>query len=385
MKMLDMRRNETPGILITFCGLDGCGKSTMMQRAIADLEKEYEVFVTKQPTNAVRNSEIFRTYMDSPEHDAFDYRSLSLLAASDRLQHVNKVIEPEMKQGKIVLSDRYFYSCLSNLRARGFEWDEWIYEIAQAVIKPDLAFFFDVPVAEAVARVRKRPEEKDRYIDMELQHKLRQEYVDICKTNGGILISTLQSEEECYRIVKKEIQNFIKRKQSGEEGTGEQTNCNLIKNVPNEGHGWHSNFNEECSFELMSDKSAVVLQSKKESNLRRGVTQDIRSHDPTCFYHLCCDLKVQASCLSENGEMPCGAYIAVYNVLTKETKRTQRYTLPTEEYVHLDLPFLMIDQKAIYRIGLYVDGICTAEFSNVQLKKGTQHGFVLEEDDEWMF
>ena len=209
MKRLNMRKNETPGFLVTFCGLDGCGKTTMMKRLIADLEKEHDVFVTKQPTNAVRNSEIFRTYMDCPNHDAFDYRSLSLLAASDRLQHVNKVIEPEMKQSKIVLSDRYFYSCLSNLRARGFEDDEWIYEIAESVIKPDIAFFFDVSVEEAVARVHRRPEEKDRYIDMELQYKLRKEYVDICTANGGILISTMQPEDECYDIVKNAVKEML--------------------------------------------------------------------------------------------------------------------------------------------------------------------------------
>lgn len=209
MRKLDMRKNETPGLLITFCGLDGCGKTTMIQKLISDLESEHDIFVTKQPTNAVRNSAIFRTYMDSPDHDAFDYRSLSLLAASDRLQHVNKVIEPEMKKGKIVLSDRYFYSCLANLRARGFEQDEWIYEISQSVIKPDVAFFFDVPVEEAVARVRNRPEEKNRFIDIALQHKLRKEYLDICEANGGIIISTLQSEDECYKILKQNIGKVI--------------------------------------------------------------------------------------------------------------------------------------------------------------------------------
>lgn len=209
MKKLNMRKNETDGFLITFCGLDGCGKTTMMKRLISDLEKEHKIFVTKQPTNAVRNSEIFRTYMDCPDHDAFDYRSLSLLAASDRLQHVNKIIEPAMRNGQIVLSDRYFYSCLANLRARGFERDKWIYEIASSIIKPDIAFFFDVPVEEAVRRVRLRPEEKDRYIDMDLQYKLRKEYIDICNSNKGILISTLKSEDECYEIVKNAVKEML--------------------------------------------------------------------------------------------------------------------------------------------------------------------------------
>lgn len=210
MKKLNMQKNELSGHLISFCGLDGCGKTTMMNRLISDLEGNHDIFITKQPTNQVRESQIFRTYMDSPNHDAFDYRSLSLLAASDRVQHCNKVIKPELLKGKMVISDRYFYSCLANLRARGFKGDKWIYEVAQSIIKPNIAFFFDVPVEVAVARVRKRPEEKDRYIDMDLQYKLREEYLAICRANNGILISTELSEEESYQKVKNAIERMIK-------------------------------------------------------------------------------------------------------------------------------------------------------------------------------
>ena len=211
MKRLKMRPNRTDGFLFTFCGLDGCGKTTMLTRLKEDLEKEHNVFLTKQPTTSVRESEIFRSYMDYPDHTAFDYRSLSLLAASDRLQHGSKVIEEEMADGKVVISDRYFYSCLANLRARGFEKDRWIYEIAESVIKPDVAFFFDVPVDIAVKRVRSREAEKDRYIDMELQYKLRDEYIAICKANNGVLISTEMPIEDCYAIVKKEVERVMKK------------------------------------------------------------------------------------------------------------------------------------------------------------------------------
>lgn len=208
MKRLNMRE-KNGGYLITFCGLDGCGKTTMLQRLAEDLEKDYDIFITKQPTDAVRSSKIFRTYMDCPNHDAFDYHSLSLLAASDRLQHVNKVIAPAMKNGNIVLSDRYFYSCLANLRARGFTEDEWIYDISRYVIKPDIAFFFDLPVTVALERVRSRPEEKDRYIDLPLQFRLSQEYIDICKANNGILISTMDNEDECYKIIKEAVEEML--------------------------------------------------------------------------------------------------------------------------------------------------------------------------------
>ena len=211
MKPLNMRPNETSGYLFSFCGLDGCGKTTMLTRLEKELGEKFPTFMTKQPTNAVRESDIFRTYMDNPNHDAYDYRSLSLLAASDRLQHVNKVVEPQMAQGKIVISDRYFYSCLANLRARGFDNDEWIYEIAESVVKPDVAFFFDVPVETAVKRVRSRIEEKDRYIDMELQYKLRDEYIKICRANNGVLISTEMPIEDCYAIVKREVERVMNK------------------------------------------------------------------------------------------------------------------------------------------------------------------------------
>lgn len=211
MKPLNMRPNETSGYLFSFCGLDGCGKTTMLTRLEKELGEKFPTFMTKQPTNAVRESDIFRTYMDNPDHDAYDYRSLSLLAASDRLQHVNKVIEPQMAQGNVVISDRYFYSCLANLRARGFENDQWIYEIAESVVKPDVAFFFDVPVETAVKRVRSRIEEKDRYIDMELQYKLRDEYIKICRANNGVLISTEMPIEDCYAIVKREVEREMNK------------------------------------------------------------------------------------------------------------------------------------------------------------------------------
>ncbi len=209
MNRLDMKANTTNGLLITFCGLDGCGKTTMLTKLRKDLEKNRVVFVTKQPTNAVRNSPIFRTYMDSPDHSQYDYRSLSLLAASDRLQHSNKVIEPQLLNGNIVISDRYYYSCLANLRARGFETDQWIYEIARSIIKPNVSFFFDVSVEIAVRRVRERPEEKNRYIDMELQYKLRDEYMRICEENGGTMISTETSIDKSYALVKQKIECLL--------------------------------------------------------------------------------------------------------------------------------------------------------------------------------
>lgn len=203
---ISLREHNQPGFLFTFCGLDGCGKTTQIT-----LLKEYfeekgvSIMLTKQPTDVVRKSEMFRTYMDQPEHDNYEYRALSLLCASDRVQHSNKVILPWLEEGEMVISDRYFYSCLANLNARGYTEDRWIYDVSRSIPKPDGAFFLDVDVDTAVARVRSRPEEKTRYIDMKLQHRLREQYRKIAESSGGIIIDGTQTEE----IVAKKIRAVV--------------------------------------------------------------------------------------------------------------------------------------------------------------------------------
>lgn len=205
-----MLKNEFEGKLITFCGLDGCGKTTQIRRLVKWLEDNgHKVYLTKQPTDFVRGSEIFRTYMDSPKHDAYDYRALSLLCASDRVQHCNHVISQKLKEGYVVICDRYFYSCLANLLARGFQEDTWIYEIAKFIPKPDVAFFLNVPVEEAIARVRERPEERDRFIDVTLQKKLHDLYVDIARENECVIVSTILSENVCFERILFEVKKIL--------------------------------------------------------------------------------------------------------------------------------------------------------------------------------
>ena len=213
MNELRMKPHNTLGNLITFCGLDGCGKSSMIKMLTDDFRNQgIDFIVTKQPTDTMRNTEIFRVFMDSPDNSAYEYRSLSLMAAADRIQHANKVILPALKEGKTVICDRYFYSCLANLMARGYKDDKWIYEISESIPKPDIAFFLDVPVNTAVSRVRQRKNEKDRYIDMKLQHLLKEEYIEICNANHGILVRSDIDIEHTFSDIKTNVYQFLKNK-----------------------------------------------------------------------------------------------------------------------------------------------------------------------------
>jgi len=209
MQKLKMIKHNMDGKLIVFCGLDGCGKTTMINMLNDYYTSQGKtVYLTKQPTDIVRKSDMFRNFMDSPNNLKYEYRSLSLLAASDRIQHSNKVILPALATNDIVISDRYIFSCIANLRARGYEKDKWIYEISKSIIKPDLTFFIDVSVETAIKRVRGREEEKNRYINTEFQEKLRAEYLKIAKTNGYILISSETQKEETFNIIKKYIEGM---------------------------------------------------------------------------------------------------------------------------------------------------------------------------------
>ena len=205
-----MTPHDTVGCLITFCGLDGCGKSTMIQMLTEELKKEEIPFlVTKQPTEKLRKSPVFRAYQDNPDPSVYEYRSLALMAAADRIQHAKEVVLPALREGMVVISDRYFYSCLANLRARGYTTDGWIYEIAANIPAPDMPFFLDISAQEAIRRVRERPEEKERYIDIPLQYRLSREYKAICGKTKGYLISSNRKAEETFSEIKKIVMNQL--------------------------------------------------------------------------------------------------------------------------------------------------------------------------------
>lgn len=212
MKKLKMRSHKTSGRLIVFCGLDGCGKSTMIEMLKNELEERgFEVFLTKQPTNKMRTSAMFREFTDNPTKKGEEYRALSLLCVSDRLLHQKEEILRALSEGKIVICDRYYYSCLANLIARGFEKDRWIYDLSRYVIKPDIAFFLDLPVGTAMTRVRLRNEEKERYVNLELQYGLRKAFKKICNANGGVCIKSEGDVSDTYKKLKRAAKKQLKK------------------------------------------------------------------------------------------------------------------------------------------------------------------------------
>src|SRR5258708_39721339 len=95
------------GKFITFEGLDGCGKSTQMERLAHSLRKrELSVTVTREPGGTVAGEKIRQLLLDTRTSGLAPMAELALMFAA-RAQHAEEVILPALAAGQIVLCDRF--------------------------------------------------------------------------------------------------------------------------------------------------------------------------------------------------------------------------------------------------------------------------------------
>lgn len=202
---LKMKTNQYPGKLIVFCGIDGCGKTTQIHNLKNFIEQQgKQVFLAERSAGIVKDSETLLAFMDTPEHDAFDYE-----AQGERTQYSGNVIAKHLAEGDIVISDMSFYSYLANLLAGGYTDDIWIHEITKSILKPDIAFFLDVNAETAINRVWRREGEKIKYIDMDFQYALRNVFLKLAKENEGIIISADCSAEDSFNSILQVVLNIL--------------------------------------------------------------------------------------------------------------------------------------------------------------------------------
>jgi dTMP kinase len=95
------------GRFITFEGLDGCGKTTQLQLLAEELRAQgLDVVITREPGGTPIGEKVRSVLLDSRTEDLAPLAELGLMFAA-RAQHIQQVIKPAIKAGKIVLCDRY--------------------------------------------------------------------------------------------------------------------------------------------------------------------------------------------------------------------------------------------------------------------------------------
>lgn len=153
------------GLFISFEGCDGCGKTTALNNVLKRLEeKGIHPLVTREPGGS-RIAEDIRNIILDKRNVEEDPRTEALLYAASRRQHLVEIVLPALREGKIVISDRYIDSSLAYqgyARGIGIEEVLSINEFAIDNVYPDLTFFLDLSPEEGLKRMKDRTRGSDR-------------------------------------------------------------------------------------------------------------------------------------------------------------------------------------------------------------------------------
>ncbi len=141
------------GKLIVFEGIDGSGKTTvskLFHKYLIDNNIESSWF--REPSDSIWGKKIrdLADKMDSiPIEDEFIY------FLEDRKIDVKNNILPALKNGKIVILDRYYFSSACYQGARGLNIEKIISENRKFSPEPDLLFLIDVDITTALKRIKR--------------------------------------------------------------------------------------------------------------------------------------------------------------------------------------------------------------------------------------
>jgi dTMP kinase len=165
------------GKLIVICGIDGTGKTTLEQNLADYLRRRgRKVHVTKQPTDFYRSHPEVRQFLNTGERSV-GIDTIALIAAMDRMLHIERDIAPRLSAGEWVICNRYVYSSYAYFKCRGADY-EFVRAINAKVRKPDFGILLTLPAEIASKRILLRDgntrkfEEKDPAYLARVQHML---------------------------------------------------------------------------------------------------------------------------------------------------------------------------------------------------------------------
>ncbi len=202
------------GYFISFEGVDGSGKSTQIQK-LADFLRSlsFDIVVTREPGGSIGGEEIRKLLLQG-DVDRWSAETEILLFTAARRDHLERIILPAMKNGQIVICDRFTDSTRMYQGMRGPKLKKLVDMLDKEVIghDPDLTILIDIDPEIGLRRAKSRETVEERFEDfgLELQKKMRKGFLDLSKqfSNRISVIDGLQSEDK----VSKEICSLVKAK-----------------------------------------------------------------------------------------------------------------------------------------------------------------------------
>jgi dTMP kinase len=167
-----------PGFLIAIEGIDGTGKTTQAHFLQDKLTaRNLRVIRTKEPTTGkwgqvLRDSALTGRLSLDEEVETF---------IKDRREHVETKIMPALKDGMIVIVDRYYFSTAAYQGARGMDPQELIRRNEEFAPEPDLLVLLDLDVAQGLERVRTRGDRANHFEQTDTLRRAREIFLSIKK------------------------------------------------------------------------------------------------------------------------------------------------------------------------------------------------------------
>lgn len=204
------------GVLISIEGIEGCGKSTLISGLKSGLVCDgHQIIYTREPGGCKISEEIRKT-VSSRENDDITALTELLMIYAARNEHIDKVINPALKKGHVVITDRYYDSSYA-YQVGGQKINPKILETLDSwVVKgaiPSLTFLLKVPIKTCLERVSQRgkvdrfdEQGADFFRDVQMMFDRR------AKEQPGrvIVIEGAQSEQAVLDQVKSQIANKVK-------------------------------------------------------------------------------------------------------------------------------------------------------------------------------
>ena len=194
-------------MFITLEGPEGSGKTTAVKSAVAKLkELGYEVVQTREPGGTPIAEQIRNVILDKA-NTTMDPRTEALLYAASRRQHLVEKVWPAIKEGKIVICDRYLDSSLAyqgGARGLGVENILNVNLFATENTYPDLTLLFDIKPELGLERIAKNADREVNRLDLEkidFHNKVRQTFLDLSKRypDRYVIIDASKSIDEVQK------------------------------------------------------------------------------------------------------------------------------------------------------------------------------------------
>ena len=198
-----------PGKLIIVEGIDGSGKSTQLLLLHKWLEsKGHKVFFTEW-----NSSELVKdTTKRGKKNKSLTPTTFSLLHATDFASRLYHEILPPLKAGMLVLADRYMYTAFARDVVRGVS-SEWVRKLYSFSIKPDMAFYFKVPIEVAISRLLGGTRGQFKYYEAGMDMNLSQDVTESFRTFQSRILAQYDKIVDEYQLITLDATKDIAKQQ----------------------------------------------------------------------------------------------------------------------------------------------------------------------------